>query len=241
MKSSLLQDLGQRLTHSQNVLTRRWYIVAATLVLMFPALLFVHNAPGVYYSTVSLLFLPPAGSVGGGNSLRADPGGTVHYAALIERRFNEGRRSFDNPRPTNAPLYATGIKHGTYVHLPDAGGQWQSNFNRAELRVEVVGQSEQEVLDNMNRTLATLQKLSVEPQKEMGIWEESMITNQRAPAVPAVGYAWVRNPRADMAVAALMLGLSVAAAHIGDAIIGRIRKSRSSGTQPRASGHPQAL
>lgn len=53
-----------------------------------------------------------------------------------------------------------------------------------------------------------------------------MITNQMSPAIPAVGYAWVRNNRAEMSVVALMLGLSIAAAHVGDSVISRIGLAR---------------
>lgn len=219
--------LRERLRRHRNVLVRRWYLIVATMIVLMPALLAVHNATGVYYSTASFLFLPPTSAVeGGGNSLRADPGSTVYFAAVVERRFNQGAHAYDVPRPTSAPLYATGVQHGSAVYLPDQGGQWQTNFNKAEIRIEVVGTSEGEVLAKMHETIETLGVLSTRPQEEMGIWPESRITTETSPEKPAVGYAWIRNSRAEMTVAALILGLSVGAANVGDSVLNAISRKR---------------
>ncbi|WP_411732511.1 hypothetical protein [Paeniglutamicibacter sp.] len=197
------------------------------MIVLMPALLAVHNATGVYHSTVSFLFLAPSSSVeGGGNSLRADPGSTIYFAAVVERHFNQGAHIYDVPRPTSAPLYATGVKHGSAVYLPDQGGQWQTNFNKAELRIEIVGESEEVVLSKMRETIDKLRELSTKLQQEMGIWPESRITTETSPEEPAVGYAWIRNNRAEMAVAALIVGLSVGAAHIGDSVLTTVSRKR---------------
>lgn len=227
MKRNLPDFLSRRLVHSRYVLTRRWYLAVIALLLTFPGLLYVHNASGVYYSTVNVLFLPPPNAVGGGNTLRAEAGSTVQFAALVERKFNEGRHSDKLPQPTSAPLYATGVKHGIWVYLPNAGGQWQTNFNRAELRVEVVGQSETEVLDNMRMTLDALKLLSLEPQVDMGIFEEARITTEMSPDQPMAAYAWVRNSRAEIAVGMIMVSVAYAAAHLGDLMINLIGRNHA--------------
>lgn len=229
--------LRERLRKHKNVLVRRWYLIAATMLVLMPALIAVHNATGVYYSTASILFLPPASAVeGGGNSLRADPGSTVYFAAVVERHFNQGAHAYEVPRPTSAPLYATGVRHGSAVYLPDQGGQWQTNFNKAEIRIEVVGTSEEEVLTKMSETIETLRVLAIRPQEEMGIWPESRITTETSPEKPAVAYAWIRNSRAEMTVAALIVGLSIGVANIGDSGLNaraRRRAGREGANAPR--------
>lgn len=227
MKTNLPDFLSRRFAHSRYVLTRRWYLAVLATLLMMPGLLYVHNASGVYYSSVNVLFLPPPNAVGGGNTLRAEAGSTVQFAALVERKFNEGRDTQDLPQPTDAHLYATGVKHGIRVYLPNAGGQWQTNFNRAELRVEVVGLSETEVLDNMRATLDALRSLSLKPQVDMGILEEARITTEMSPDQPMAAYAWVRNSRAEIAVGMIIISVAYAAAHLGDLLISAVGRKRA--------------
>ena len=222
MKKMHGQPIGRRLTRSSHVLLRRWYVIVAVLVALLPGMLYVHNASGVYYSTVNMTFLPPPGTVGGGNSLRAESGSTVYYAALVERTFSQGPNSIEVPHPTGAHLYATGVRHGISVYLPNAGGQWQTNFNVAELRIEVVGTSENEVMEKMTSTISMLKQLSGQPQVEIGVIDESWITTDISPAVPAVGFAWIRNGRAELAMVALMLGTALAAAKTADVIIAKL-------------------
>lgn len=199
-----------------------------SVLCMIPVLYAAHLSAGVFYSSTDILFLPPPASVGG-NSLRADPGRTVYYAAIVERQFN-GEHPDNTPRPTSAPLYGTGIRNGYAVYLPNAGGQWQSNFNKPAIRVEVVGESDDQVQQQMADIVQEIRAMAKVPQDEMGVKPESYIATELSPEKPNVLYLGVRNSRAEFALILLTLGLGVGVAHIGDKLIGYFssRRLRSS-------------
>lgn len=229
-----LQKLRHRIRTHGNILARRWYLVVLSIVCMLPVLYSAHAAGGVFYSHADVLFLPPPASVGG-NSLRADPGRTVYYAAIVERQFNSERP--DNiPRPTSAPLYGTGIQDGYAVYLPNAGGQWQSNFNKPALTVEVVGKTSSEVQKNMDQIVQRIQELARVPQKEMGIKSGSFIATELSPEKPSISYVGIRSSRAEGALVLLTIGIAIGVAHLGDGLISHFSRKRGLALSLREQG-----
>lgn len=225
------QRFRQRIRNHGNILARRWYLVLIAIICMAPVLYAAHIATGVFYVTADVLFLPPPAAVGG-NTLRADPGRTVYYAAVVERRFN-GESPESVPRPTDAPLYGTGIRNGFAVYLPNAGGQWQSNFNKPVIRVEIVGEDSAVVQLEMDRIVHRIQELAVEPQHTMGVKPEAFITTEISPEKPIIAHVGIRNSRAEVALLLLTVGLAVGVAHVGDRISAFAKRQKGiSGTEP---------
>lgn len=138
------------------------------------------------------------------------------------------------PRGTGAPLYGTGIRNGYAVFLPNAGGQWQSNFNKPAITVEIVGENSAEVQEQLNRIVLEIQTLAVEPQRKMGVRPESFISTELSPEKPSIAHIGIRNSRAEIALVLLTLGLAVAAPHIGDRLMNSVRRRRL-GRKPSSS------
>lgn len=228
------QKLQHRIRTHGNILARRWYLVVLSIICMLPVLYSAHGAGGVFYSSADVLFLPPAASVGG-NSLRADPGRTVYYAAIVERQFN-GERQDNTPRPTSAPLYGTGIQNGYAVYLPNAGGQWQSNFNKPALTIEVVGETSSEVQNQMDQIVQQIQELAKVPQQEMGIKSGSYIATEISPERPSISYVGIRGSRAEGALVLLTLGIAIGVAHLGDGLITYFSRVRRRTLSSKKSG-----
>ncbi len=220
----MIKAIRRRLRRQGIIMVRRWYLTVAVLAMMLPLLVAANDAGGVYYSTANLLFLPPPAAVGG-NSLSADPGRTVYYAAMVERRFNADGRGVQ-VSTTDSPLYSTGVRRGYKVYVPNAGGQWQTNFNRPLITVEVVGSSPAEVAGQFNAIVNRLDALAVAPQVDMGIKPEAYITTELAPAIPNIMYIGVRNKKALMILGALTLGLVTGVPQLGDRTIRAIRRRR---------------
>lgn len=218
------QRIGIRIRDKGSVLLRRWYLVLITILCMLPLFSAAHASSGVFYASADILFLPPPAAVGG-NTLRADPGRTVYYAALVERQFN-GEDPVKVPRGTSAPLYASGIREGHAVYLPNAGGQWQTNFNKPAITIEVVGENSADVQHQLDRIVLRLQDLAVTPQKSLGVKPEAFISTELSPETPSIAHVGVRSSRAEVALLLLTLGLSVAAAHVGDRLINHVKRRR---------------
>lgn len=212
-----IQRLRTRIRAHGNTLARRWYLLVLTILCMGPVFYAAHVATGIYYVSADVLFLPPPAAVGG-NSLRADPGRTVYYAAIVERQFN-GEEGLSVPRSTSAPLYGTGIRSGYAVYLPNAGGQWQTNFNRPLITVEVVGETSQIVQEQLDGIVARLQTLALVPQLELGVKPESYISTEISPAKPNIAHMGIRNSRAEVALGLITVGLSIAVPLVGDRLI----------------------
>lgn len=221
----LFHPFRARVQSHRRALRRRWYIAPLVLVVLTPLLLGAFQAKGIYYAKVDVLFLPPPNTVGG-NSLRADPGGTVYYAAYIERIF-EGGEATKSVQSTNAPLYGTGMSQGHAVYVPNGGGQWQASFNTPVIRVEVVDSSPAAVIGEVNRIVSRIEAISAVPQKRLGIEPGSFITTELSPSKPAIQFVAARRSAAVGSVALLMAGMALIVPIFVDKLLLRLSARRS--------------
>ena len=181
---NLFERLKYRQAILRRVLNRRWYIVAAVILCMFPVFYYASASTGVYYSRTQLLFLPPPNKVGG-NALQSEAVTTVMYAAILERRFN-GNDGAQPLKTTDAPLYATGLRTGYSVFLPNSGGQWRMSFKDPEIVIEVVAEDKDSVIREMNRIAGQLQREASDQQESIGVFPEAFITTELSPQQPNV-------------------------------------------------------
>lgn len=196
---------------------RRWYLFLGALLCMAPVLFAAHGAIGVYYLQADVIFLPPPQSVAG-NSLRGEPGQTVYFTAMIDRQL-AGEDPETGPATTDAPLYATGIREAHSTFLPNNGGQWQTNFNRPVITVEVVGETSANVEDEFASILQRIEELREQPQADMHIAADSYITTTLSPARPKMQYIGVRSKRAVFAFGMVAIGVSTGVAIMGDQVL----------------------
>lgn len=210
---------------------RRWYVALTVLTLMLPAILHSWGATGVYWSKVDVVFYPPSGAAAG-NPLRADSQATVHYAAMVERLVN-GEQGNAAPGTTRANLYGTGIRNGYAVYIPSSGGQWQNSFDRSAITVEVVAERKDDVGRILTGIVDRIQTTAAERQAAIGVIPRSYITTSLSPGAPEVSYQPAKPVYAASALAALALGLAVAAAIVADRLA--LRKGRRRSSAPPAA------
>lgn len=210
---------------------RRWYVLVAVLLMFVPLAVHAESVRGVYWAKFDVVFLLPPGA-SNNNALRNGASNIVFYAALIERQFSATHDLV--PVKTNgAPLYGTGIRSGTAVYLPDAGGQWQSNFNRPSITVEVVGESEAEATTLAESAAAEIRAMALKPQADLGVDERAYITTTTNPELPTMAYVDVRNQRAVVGIALLALGLGLALAVQVDKAAALLARRQRSEEVPR--------
>ena len=204
-------------------LRRWWLFLAIAAVCTGLALVQVVRAAPVYWTQVTVVFLRPAGEEGS-NVLAGDEESLIHFAAIIEREFNGAPRSAQVASP-NATLYGQGIREGVDVSLPNGGGQWKASFRHPALYVQVVDASEVRVRDALGDTLARIDALVEDQQRESGVSPNNMISTSIAPASALVTQVGGRESRAVLSTLILAAGLTVGV-FVG---IDRRNRSRRSG------------
>ncbi|SJM71692.1 O-antigen polymerase [Arthrobacter rhombi] len=212
--------------HVVAVLRRRWYVVVAVLLLTVPAVIASMEVKGVYYTKFEMGFEAPAAATKN-NALRTEGSTTVNFAAVVQRIY-EGTHPNPVVIPTTAPLYGTGIRDATAVYLPNSGGQWQSNFNKPSVVVEIVRSSPEAVLKTAAEVSGELQKLATTQQEALGIWESAQISTNQRPGTVDISYIGVRTKYALVGIATLGLGLAFASAIYLDRAIQAVARRRES-------------
>jgi hypothetical protein len=201
------------------VLIRRWYVVLACMLLTAGALNLATSVNGVYWTQVDAVLLPPNST----NSIEYQNASLVHFAAIIERELNGGSDTAKKSA-SRAPLYGTGVRNGYKITLPNSGGQWSSNFNRAALAVEVVGSSPERVDQMRVEVLARINDLIWNKQQSLGVAPRDLITVLESPAQPVIRYAEGDQRRASAAVGIMGAGIAIAASRLVDGALNRRRR-----------------
>lgn len=227
-----MRNLTGRASVKAGAVVRRWYVALFVLALMSIPVLHASRPSGIYWSKVDVVFYPPS-TASGGNPLRSDALGIVHYAALIERLV-DGHQNRPLLETTGAALYGTGLRHGYAIYLPNAGGQWQTQFNRAAISVEVVGESAAEVRSVQTGLVEKLKAAADERQASMGVIRRSFITTSLSPESPEIQFHPARADYAAAALSLLALGLAIAAAVVVDDILALRVARRTQGSKVAA-------
>lgn len=207
------------------VFLHRWYVVLLLLALVLPFGLAARESQGVYYTKFDIIFQAPDGATKE-NALRTEVSSTVHYAALVQRLY-ANRHPAPDIRPVRAPLYGTGLRDDEAVYLPSSGGQWQTNFNKAQITVEIVKSNPEEAMQRADEITKEIQQLAKAPQAADGIWETSQITTDRVALTVPVGYVDVRRKYALAVLSVLAVGTSLGGTLAVDALVRKIDQLRA--------------
>jgi hypothetical protein len=146
-----IRDLG-------SAMLRRWYIVAALLVLATIGGYLLQREGGLYTTeTVVSFLLPDKTSLSPNSGL--DDASVIAFAGVVAREVHNdsGPATYSSD---DAPLYGAGIRQGVLVTLPNAGNQWSTSYLRAELVLKIVGPSEQWVAQQQSALLTRVVQVS---------------------------------------------------------------------------------
>lgn len=190
-------------------LRRRWYVVVLGAIATVLVTSSVIRVPGVYWTQVDVVFLPPS-NPNAGNVLEGESEGLIHFAAVVDRAFN-GEPHGARLSSASASLYGAGVRDGYSVALVDTGGQWRSAFSRPVLSVEVVGSDRDAVAADLDAIVARIDRIVVDQQKKRGTPTESWITTELAPSVPVIAYVSGSGTRALGGIGLLGAGLTLLA------------------------------
>lgn len=165
------------------------------------------SRPGVYWSGVRVVFLPPL-STKNPNGFTAGSESLIVTAGIIGKQV--GSSTTSSPVSDAVTLVGEGIRHGYSVRLPNSGGQWATNFDQPALSVEAAGSSPAEVLSRLNGVLGAIHADLDARQTAAHVSKVNLITTAMSPTTPPMYYQ--RGSRARTALAVLVLGVSLTAA-----------------------------
>jgi hypothetical protein len=191
------------------VLLRQYLLVLLGALITAGAMLAVVQRPDVYSTRVDVIFVPPQEWQAIDPSILSTSDGLISFVGLIERVVNSDRTERAETS-RDVSLVGMGEREGVLIRMPNAGGQWNYNFNAPTLSVHVAGSGTDEVVeareaavDDIFATLASLQR---------GLPDRNQVTArahpQRAPVLRMAGH----RGRAAGAVAIVGAVLTCAAA-----------------------------
>lgn len=187
------------------------------------ALFLVSGVEGVYETRVSLVFLPPTSATPDDNSLGTSPDSLVAFAGIVDREYR-GNDPVPRFSSVDASMSGVGVRSGTRVFQPNAGGQWTTKFVEPALIVESVGPSEEETVKALNGVVADIESIVESRQRKAGVTESNLITMLVSEESTGVDYVEGDATRASIALLAMGIGGGTAAAVLVDRRLSRRQK-----------------
>lgn len=210
-----------------HVLLRRWAALALLLVLSAVVCARLSSPHVVYWSQTDVRFTYPGPD--SSNSLITTTDSVIATAGLIAIEFNDS-----NPGPRlssdDVSIVDAGILDGVLVRLPNAGGQWATNFNEPRLDVQASGSDPEEVRARTAAAVASIEALLREHQRSAGVAQAALITPRASPATPIIAEARGSRVRAVVVSGSLGVGLSLSLVLYLDQVLLRRRIAHSRAT-----------
>lgn len=183
---------------------RRWYV--PLVVLMAAAALTTHlvRAGSLYETRTVVMFVnlaPNQAPLGPDNGSENDS--IIAFAGTVATDINNGRPVFRYAQ-NDAPLYGAGISQGVFVGLRTDGGQWGTNFSRAELEIEIVGRTREYVESMQQDLLSEIYTRTRDLQGPAYDKPETRILAQVVPLTLAIDYVSASRSQLVIAVALML-------------------------------------
>lgn len=183
-------------------LMRRWYVIVFALVIAVAGIYVLQRGQGVYSTeTVVSFLLPNQTALTPSNGL--DDANLIAFAGLVARKVNNG----ETPAIYSiydAPLYGAGVRQGVVVSIPNAGNQFATSYQRAEIVLQIVGPSERWVALAQTELLSQVVQITNAQQASVA-WENARIHASPEPATKKISRVTPSRPAAVSASIALVI------------------------------------
>lgn len=142
---------------------RRWYLPLIALVIAGGGwFLWARDGGCFTTSTVVSFTLPSRASLLPESG--ADDESVIAFAGVVAQEIN-GTRPAPRYASRDAPLYGVGVRQGVLVGLPNSGGQWARSFARAEIEIQIVARTPDEVQVRQRSLLARVFQITRDQQR----------------------------------------------------------------------------
>lgn len=169
------------------LLGRRWYVLVAALLIAGAATVFFLRDGGLYTTRTLVEFtLPGTATIARYNGI--DDSSVIAFAKSVATQVNAGDSDPQYYSHVDAPIYGAGLRQRVVVTLRDEGSQWISNIDSAVVEVQIVGRTEQWVVDEQNAAVTKIEAAARSIQELMNVPEESFISLHVEPLTTQIFY-----------------------------------------------------
>lgn len=187
----------------------RVWLVTVLGVLVTAGLVYrVAHAPGLYFGSADVVFVMPS-SEQIPNALGVYPGSLIATAGVIQREVSKGPDTA-HVVSDDVTIVDEGETSAVSVTLPNSGGQWANNFEKAALHVQAVDPDQAVALDKLQSTVATIRATLAAREDAANVAADRRIRTEVSPNPLRVDLLSGERKRAIAASMALGLGATFA-------------------------------
>lgn len=198
--------IRSRTTRLADFILRSWVILLVGLLISGAVGWQLAHRPGVYWSQVTIVLVAPK-SAANPNGLSVSSESLISTAGVIAKMVGSSPRE-PAVVSDSVTLVGEGIRHGYGVRLPNSGGQFATNFDRAALDVQAAGTTVAEVGATISRVLGQIREDLDRLQRDAGVAAVNLIRIQQSPPTLPIYYQTGSKTRALATTLVLGAGLS---------------------------------
>jgi len=213
------------------LLTLGWrhrLVIAVCLVLTGVAVFLGSSPIESWNGRVSVVLLPPEG--GKGNAIAPTTASLIATTGIVAHSVN-GASEESQTVSSDLTLTSLGVERGWSVRQPNAGGQWDVNYEEARLDVKSSGRTVEEASAQMTDALAAIEDALTVLEVRRGVSERERIRLDLSPDRPV--FIVQSGSRIRVMAGAGLAGLLMTIAVVLAA--DRLTESRWSATKPRSA------
>ncbi|MET0828486.1 MAG: hypothetical protein ABWY26_03115 [Microbacterium sp.] len=218
--------------HIVSAMIRRWYVPLAVFACVALAFMMMARDGGIYTTRTIVSFLRPAGT-----SLSPNNGATdqsvIAFAGAVVLEANKSQHS-DGYSLSDAPYYGAGIREGALVELTNAGNQWVSAVNKAEIEVDIAGRTREWVESRQEKLVAEVVSIADELQEVVRVSPKYRIAVSVVPLTTQIDYI-SPSRGTQLAAGAAMLAVAILTAAWGSVLVDGVLSKRRSGSNAQVS------
>jgi hypothetical protein len=213
--------------HLLALVWRHRLVTAVCLMLTGVALLLGSSPIESWNGRVSVVFLAPEGE---GNAIAPTTGSLIATTGIVARRVN-GPGEESETVSSDLTLTSIGVERGWSVRQPNAGGQWDVNYEEARLDVKSSGRTVEEASAQMTEALTAIEDALTVLEDGRDVNEHARIRLDLSPDRPV--FTVQSGSRIRVMAGTGLAGLLMTAVVVLGAE--RLAKSRRSASKPRSA------
>jgi len=204
---------------------RRWYVTVAVVLLAVMLAGFLMSRSGVYSTRTVISFTLPDQ-----NSISSDSGTTdpnlIAFASAVAYEINDGKHATLYSEG-DAPFYGAGVRQGILVGLNNEGSQWVTEVSKAEIQIQIVGETPAWVEHQQEEYIARVLDTAANAQTPAGSSDSHIVANV-VPLTLKIEHIIPSRVALVSAIAALAVASLLVAGWVSALLDRRMRRRRGS-------------